>query len=812
MFRISVRINGASAPDVLLHNSTAFSFRVPTHMIMNSNLMDTSVVDISVGHKKHSSIPLKVLESALISVEIDEYKDKVARQRLGMATTSSTSDEHDQHVVADNEPGEHGDAARNDPFSFLEGQTTGVDDLVHEDSAVEGEHKEKRDLDALISKVEGLLESESRLDGKMARLLLTQAVEEGDVRAMTMLATASFSGTALGIPRNVTLGVDLIRRASDRGYPDAQAMLGFLFASGIAGDAVQKDIGTALLLWSIAAEGGSMYAKMAIAYRHLSGSDLQEDCTKASEYYKHVATEVFKGEQANARKQSADKQLQGKDGDSLPQIRSPIPTAIRTAERRRLSEEITQRVLGEANDHVQYYRHMADRGHSAAQVYLGNLYFHGALGIQPDLEKARALFQKGAAKGRIEAHAHLGFMYLRFGWHDQAVWHLQEAADGGDRLGYHGMGFVTLRGLGVEKDPEKAFEYFKKAAAKEYPEAMFNLAIMQMTGVGTSQSFDRAFNYFGGAAKYGHLQSNFYLGQMFLNGIHPARKTCSKASEYFKLVAEQGVWNQVFSKAYRAYERGDYGSALFWYLFAAHAGLELAQYNAGFMYERNSLTNPAGIGPISWNSKSNGVEKSYGDRADVVEEALELYQMSGSQGYSDSMVRVGDLVFREAQDYTRAASAYERAVKQNNPEAMFNLGWMHARGFGMNSDKHMAKRYFDQAKETDSDAIIPATIALFALKYFALLADHLSRMRSYLGQTSTARERFHSPALWKTFKFKIASLDVLLLSALLCALIWVIRKRQERLGFIDLRRGRVDGEENREGDAPAVAVPHLHLD
>ncbi|CDF41025.1 Sel1-repeat containing protein [Chondrus crispus] len=711
-------------------------------------------------------------------------------------------------VLAD-EPEEDTAATDGGQFSPHEEPSTDGQDVQDTDGAAEGEEKRKqRQLDERVSEAEDLLAKGTRAEGEAARRILSEAVAQGDVRAMTMYGTASLSGTAPSIPRNFTRGIELITLASDKGYPDAQAMLAFAYASGIAGDILPKNVGAALLLWSVAAEGGSMYAKMAIGYRRLSGTDLKEDCEKASEYYKQVATDVFMDERERAEQQTAPEQSQTED-DDLPQIRSPTPSAIFTAERSRLNADITQRVLGEANEYVQYYRHMADRGHAALQVQLGNLYFHGAMGIQPDLKKARSLFQKGAAKGRTDAHAHLGFMYLRFGWHDKAVFHLQKAASGGDKLGFHGMGFVTLRGIGVEKDPEKAFQFFKKAAELEYPEAMFNLAIMSMRGVGTTHSFNDAFVYFRNAADFGHVQSNFYLGQMSFTGNHPAKKVCSTASGYFKIVAEQGVWNKIFSKAYRAYERGEYASALFWYLFAGHAGIELAQYNAGFMYERNALTNSEGIGPAPWKTWSERPETGLADRSDVVEEALELYQMSASQGYSDSLVRVGDLVFGESQDYPRAASAYERAVKQRNPEAMFNLGWMHARGLGMNHDKHMAKRYFDQARETEKDAFWPATIALYSLKYSDSLFKFADMIRSYLEPLSTASEQYHPSGQWASTEFHIAGLDVLLLSALTCALVWVVRKRQERLGSADLRsRGARD--QSVEDEAPPLPPQHLH--
>ncbi|KAL2642269.1 hypothetical protein R1flu_009856 [Riccia fluitans] len=62
-------------------------------------------------------------------------------------------------------------------------------------------------------------------------------------------------------------------------------------------------------------------------------------------------------------------------------------------------------------------------------------------------------------------------------------------------------------------------------------------------------------------------------------------------------------------------------------------------------------------------------------------------------------------------DLEQAAEAYERARLQQNAQAMFNLGYMHEHGVGLPLDLHLAKRYYDQALETDHDATLPVTLA-----------------------------------------------------------------------------------------------------
>ena len=53
--------------------------------------------------------------------------------------------------------------------------------------------------------------------------------------------------------------------------------------------------------------------------------------------------------------------------------------------------------------------------------------------------------------------------------------------------------------------------------------------------------------------------------------------------------------------------------------------------------------------------------------------------------------------------------------QQNNAQAMFNLGYMHELGHGIPKDIHLAKRFYDMAAETSTDAKVPVAIALAKL-------------------------------------------------------------------------------------------------
>lgn len=68
-------------------------------------------------------------------------------------------------------------------------------------------------------------------------------------------------------------------------------------------------------------------------------------------------------------------------------------------------------------------------------------------------------------------------------------------------------------------------------------------------------------------------------------------------------------------------------------------------------------------------------------------------------------------------DYQQAASHYKYASEvSHNPQAMFNLAYMHENGLGLRKDAHLAKRFYDMASETSAEAYLPVALALLKLR------------------------------------------------------------------------------------------------
>ncbi|MHB9147353.1 MAG: hypothetical protein ACYC2U_02825 [Candidatus Amoebophilus sp.] len=115
-----------------------------------------------------------------------------------------------------------------------------------------------------------------------------------------------------------------------------------------------------------------------------------------------------------------------------------------------------------------WYKAAAKQGHREAQFELGRMYENG-LGIGKDPKKARKWYEMAADQKHVEAQFNLGEMYrqgLGVNIKDEAraVELYGDAANQGHGDANIQLGWMYDHGKGVEKNPDKALEYYRKAA------------------------------------------------------------------------------------------------------------------------------------------------------------------------------------------------------------------------------------------------------------------------------------------------------------------------------------------------------------
>lgn len=184
---------------------------------------------------------------------------------------------------------------------------------------------------------------------------------------------------------------------------------------------------------------------------------------------------------------------------------------------------------------------------------------------------------------------------------------------------------------------------------------------------------------------------------------------CPIAVAFYKRVAERGDWfNEVYWSAEKAWADGDETTALLGYWMTAERGYEVAQNNMAYILDRHKRRIQLPIERFLSNST---------DRL-----ALTYWTRSAAQDNIDALVKMGDYYLygygslAGVPQPEKAAACYQTATNTHlSAMSMWNLGWMHENGVGVSQDYHLAKRFYDLAIETNSEASLPVTLSLIKL-------------------------------------------------------------------------------------------------
>lgn len=81
------------------------------------------------------------------------------------------------------------------------------------------------------------------------------------------------------------------------------------------------------------------------------------------------------------------------------------------------------------------------------------------------------------------------------------------------------IGYFFEKGLGVDADKEKAFEYYLKSARLGDYISQYNIAICYLNGVGIEKDLSKAFNFAYQSAVQNYEKASILLANMYRNGI-----------------------------------------------------------------------------------------------------------------------------------------------------------------------------------------------------------------------------------------------------------------------------------------------------
>jgi TPR repeat protein len=115
---------------------------------------------------------------------------------------------------------------------------------------------------------------------------------------------------------------------------------------------------------------------------------------------------------------------------------------------------------------------------------------------------------------------------VKAGDYQAAVVLFDSLAKKNDPLAEYWVGHMSELGLGVPRDPAKAVEFYKKAAAQDVAPAELRLGEMYLHGNLVLPDFAQAKSYLEKAAYHGEPRAAMLLGQMYHDGIGmPADQT-----------------------------------------------------------------------------------------------------------------------------------------------------------------------------------------------------------------------------------------------------------------------------------------------
>ncbi|KAL4880156.1 ubiquitin-protein ligase Sel1/Ubx2 [Aspergillus karnatakaensis] len=562
---------------------------------------------------------------------------------------------------------------------------------------------------------------------KAVEELKVAALEDHDPDAMFLLAEMNFYG-------NFSHSQDFKQAfrwyeslASWDGNSTAQYMLGFMYATGIGGG-VERDQAKALVYHTFAAEAGEIRSEMTLAYRHHSGIGAPRNCDEATYYYKQVADKAIDfyrsgppGGRSLARESYRWADEEGGVYGEGASVSSSGPNALRDGGSSEASLE----------DILEYLDLMSRKGEVKATFSLARMYYEGHKGLPRNFKKAMKHFKlvtkrywnkdysvnpnhpAGIEKIASKAAGHIGLMHLRGEGVEQNfqtahTWFKLGLANG-DALCQHSLGLMYLYGYGVKQDAFKASSYFKSAADQDFAAAETRLGalFLDQGDVATANK------YFELAARQGWKEAFYYLAELANNGVGRQRH-CGLAAAYYKLVAERvEVIHSSFTEANEAWESGDKDRAFIPTLMAAEQGYETAQANVAFILdEQRSLLPLEKLLP--------GMKKPRSSLLRNAALALVQWTRSAKQANIDSLLKMGDYYLGGIgvdADLEKASTCYHTAAEvHDSAQAYWNLGWMHENGVHVEQDFHMAKRYYDLALSTSSEAYLPVKLSLLKLR------------------------------------------------------------------------------------------------
>lgn len=303
-----------------------------------------------------------------------------------------------------------------------------------------------------------------------------------ETRALFVLAKCLLEG--IGTEREIGLGLEYLKKSSDKEYVDAMVFLADAYYYGKF--ELKEDNDEALALYNkvLKLDNDNVYVLNQLGDAYANGFGVESNIEKAEEFFKKAS------EKGNA---FADTYL----GD------------IKTGQEDYLAA-------------FEYYLRAAQQGFTRAKRCISFCYLEG-LGTSPDDFNSARWIQSAAEDGDRMAQNQLGEFYRMgvgvFKDYEKALYWYNKAAEQDERCAMVNLGMMYMDGIGVEQDYEKAIEWFIKACNRDDPDssAFLRIGILYEEGKLGKKDTAQAINWYKKAIDIGSHIAEYYLAKCYEN-------------------------------------------------------------------------------------------------------------------------------------------------------------------------------------------------------------------------------------------------------------------------------------------------------
>lgn len=490
------------------------------------------------------------------------------------------------------------------------------------------------------------------------------------------------------------------------------------------GNGVSQNYKKAFKWFKEAAAQDNSSAQFSLADMYWHGDDIEQDLAQAAKWYEKAAKNGYKDAQYRLG-------YLYYVGDELDEIKKDLDKSEYWLNKFQKSDKIVQSdgffglMRYEPYKKLENYYFMANVCEDADyQCAIAQMYEYGCCGSKKNDKRAIYWYEKAAEQECAEAFSNLGYIYSNDSlfWAreidlDKAKSYYEKAALLGDYYAQQKLAYLNYEGQWkTEKNPEKAFEWWEKAAQNDGITQNF-IGYMYENGIIVAQDYKKAKDWYEKAntEKYYIMWASLQLGIMYLEG-KGVNKDYQKAFEYINKAASfsEDRWNEIIclfeiQLADGGSTRWSSDSPYKKFINEIEKGFAKVKYTLGYLYHKG-IGVEVNVCDAYYNYKK-AADKGNEQAISALKEIVEELEAVANQDNPEAQEYLGDMYYDGIyieQNYSKAFINYEKAANNNQFYAQYCLGHMYEYGQGVEKNIKKAKEWYELAAKQNYESAIKA--------------------------------------------------------------------------------------------------------